>query len=89
MFAKIQRILLKRVTPHLLNNAKKEENSFRRKDFDDEFWFINTKMYGTMEKNVRNLVHADGILAGKPSNTFLKAIEKVLDGFVKNGGVWH
>lgn len=27
----------------------------------------------------------DGFLAGRPSNTFLKAIEKVLDGFVKMG----
>jgi hypothetical protein len=26
-------------------------------------------------------------LAAKPSNTFGKAIEKVLDGFVKNGGI--
>ena len=34
-------------------------------------------------------LNADAFLAGKPSNTFLKAIEKVLDGFVKNGGVWH
>jgi hypothetical protein len=34
----------------------------------------------------RNLSHTDGHrkLAAKPSNTFLKAIEKVLEGFVKN-----
>jgi len=31
-----------------------------------------------------NTSHADVFLAAKPSNTFLKAIEKVLEGFVKN-----
>jgi hypothetical protein len=33
-----------------------------------------------------NTSHADGILAGKPSNTFYMAFQKVLHGFVKNGG---
>lgn len=28
----------------------------------------------------------DGLFATKPSDTFWKANEKVLDGFVKNGG---
>ena len=31
----------------------------------------------------------DGFLATKPSNTFLKALEKVLDGFVKNGVIFY
>ena len=31
--------------------------------------------------------HYYGFLAGKPSNTFLEAMEKVLEGLVKNGGV--
>ena len=47
--AKIQRKSLLFVSPPL-NNVK-TENSFRRKDFDDEFWFINIKIVLTRENN--------------------------------------
>ncbi len=38
------------------------------------------------ERKSPTILHADGFLAGKPSNTFLEAMEKVLEGLVKNGG---
>ena len=46
--AKVQIILLKRVTPPL-KNVKKKENSFGRKDFDDGFWFIGIKQISIIQ----------------------------------------
>jgi hypothetical protein len=43
----------------------------------------------TTNREVDNytFLRLDGFLAGRLRNTFLEAIEKVLEGFVKNGGV--
>jgi len=38
------------------------------------------------QKSLMVLLRIELFLAAKPSDTFWKAIEKVLDGFVKNGG---
>ena len=38
--------------------------------------------------NQHHLFHRLRIFVGRPSDTFWKAIKKVLEGFVKNVGIW-
>lgn len=50
----------------------------------DSFYFVK---YTPFPLPPHSITHRSTFLAAKPSNTFGKAIEKVLDGFVKNGGI--